>query len=163
MRQSGDGTKLLNMTTKEAFEKIYILRSRPILEAALKNRDFELLRDYGYKELTFDLARDKVSEFQNKIKEHGVKPFLIKAYTEEELEGMDMEKMFHDDAIAWGYLARIEYWKAVLNILEAGKIGGGTVADVEGPDLGVMIKFGIEKIKAYGEKVLEETKKMKRV
>ena len=95
------------MTVKEALDKIYAPKGLTSVIEGLINNDFSVLDNQKGTEASFDFANLKIKELQIQLDN------------------------CHSDWSWWSILGDLEYWKAAKNILEAGMIHGGELADVE--------------------------------
>ena len=124
------------MTIKEAIEKIHAPKGITSVIAGVMSGDYSVFPH----QKGIEADRKKAEEMVEGLKES------LKNCT--------------SDWSYWSILGDLEYWRAVLNILVAGEIGGGIVADVEFDDSGGVVMDQISKVTEFGEKVLKETKKM---
>lgn len=123
------------MTVKEALDKIYAPKGVTSIIEGLINNDFSVLDNQKGTEASFDFANLRIKELQIQLDN------------------------CHSDWSWWSILGDLEYWKAAKNILEAGMIHSGELADVEAPNLqDCVVMDAISRVTKFGEKVLSETK-----
>ena len=123
------------MTVEEAIDKIHAPKGVTSVISGLLSGDYSVLNDQKGIEASFEKAEEMVAGYEKKLKE------------------------CKSDWSYWSILGDLEYWKAVKNILEAGKLNNGVLADVAAPDLknGVVMDL-IGKVTSFGEEVLKQTK-----
>lgn len=123
------------MTVNEAISKIHAPKGITSILAGLASGDYSVLpHDKG---IGADLliAKEQVAKYQKAIDE------------------------CKSDWAYWSILGDLEYWKAVQNILEAGTLNNGVLADVEAPNMeGLVVMDAIGKVSKFGEQVLKETR-----
>lgn len=123
------------MTVNEAISKIHAPKGLTSILSGLASGDYSVIpHDKG---IGADLivAKEQVAKLQKAIDD------------------------CKSDWAYWSILGDLEYWKAVHNILEAGTINGGVLADVEAPNMeGLVVMDAIGRVADFGKKVLTETR-----
>lgn len=122
------------MTVKDAIDKIYAPKGLTSVIAGVMNNDFSVLNNQKGIETTLEKTDEMIAKYQKQIDE------------------------CQSDWAYWSILGDLEYWKAVKDILEAGKLNNGILADVEAPNLeNCVVMDAISKVRSFGSKVLKET------
>lgn len=122
------------MTVKEAIDKIYAPKGLTSVIAGVMNNDFSVLNNQKGIETTLGKTDEMIAKYQKQIDE------------------------CQSDWAYWSILGDLEYWKAVKDILEAGKLNNGILADVEAPNLeNCVVMDAISKVRSFGSEVLKET------
>lgn len=124
------------MTIKEAIDKIYAPKGMTSVIAGISTGDFSVLNDQKNIEISHNKAKEMIKKYKKDLKN------------------------CKSDWSYWSILSDLSYWEAIENILHAGTLNKGILADVKAPDLqncGVM--DAISKVLQFGREVLAETKK----
>lgn len=126
------------MTVNEAISKIHAPKGVTSILAGLSNGDYSVLPHEKGIGADLKTAEHQVALYDKQIQE------------------------CKSDWAYWSILGDLEYWKAVRNILEAGSINNGILADVKDPDLSgaVVVMDSIGRVTDFGETILRETKKL---
>lgn len=125
------------MTVQEAISKIHAPKGVTSIIAGIMNDDFSVLPKDSDVSATLTKADEMVKKYEKDLNE------------------------CKSDWSYWSILSDLEYWRAVKNILEAGAINNGVVADVQAPALdGCVVMDAISKVSDFGKAVLSETKKI---
>jgi len=128
------------MNVKEAIEKIYAPKGITSIIAGIGNGDFSVLNNQKGIEVTFAKAEEMEAKYQKQLDE------------------------CKSDWAYWSILGDLMYWKAVRNILEAGLINNGVLANVEAPNLqNCVVMDAISKVEKFGKSVLFQTRALKNI
>lgn len=123
------------MTVPEAIAKIYAPKGVTSIIEGLMHDDLSVLDNQKGNEASFDFAVDKIKDLEVALDN------------------------CHSDWSWWSIMGDLEYWRAAKNILEAGLIHDGQLADVDAPDLqNCMVMDAIDRVTKFGKKVLADTK-----
>lgn len=125
------------MTVQEAIDKIYAPKGLTSVIAGILNDDLSVLNNQKGIETSLSKVDKMISKYQQQMEE------------------------CQSDWAYWSILSDLEYWKAVKNILTAGALNNGVVADVSAPNLeNTVVMDAISQITAFGEMILLKTKRM---
>ena len=125
------------MNVKEAIDMIYAPKGVTSVIAGIGNGDFSVLNNQKGIEASFAKAEEMTAKYQKQLDE------------------------CKSDWSYWSILGDLAYWKAVKNILEAGTLNDGELANVEAPDLkNCVVMDAISKVEKFGQKVLHETREL---
>ena len=125
------------MTVKEAINSIHAPKGVTSVLAGVSAGDFSVLNDQKGIEATFEKAEKMISKYQTQLNE------------------------CKSDWSYWSILSDLGYWKSIKNILEAGRLNNGELAEVEPPDLkNCVVMDAIGRVEDFGRKVLSETRSL---
>jgi len=125
------------MTVNEAISKIHAPKGITSILAGLANGDYSVLPHDKAIGADLLIAKEQVAKYQKAIDE------------------------CKSDWAYWSILGDLEYWKAVQNILQAGMLNNGVLANVEAPNIeGLIVMDAIGKVSKFGEQVLKETSEL---
>jgi hypothetical protein len=123
------------MTVQEAINKIHAPKGVTSILAGVMSGDYSVLSDQNGIDASLVKAQEMVVQYQKQIDE------------------------CTSDWSYWAILGDLTYWEAVRNILEAGTINNGIVADVYAPQLdGLVVMDAIGSVSDFGKEVLQRTK-----
>lgn len=125
------------MTIQEAINSIHAPKGVTSIIAGVMSGDYSVMYEQKGLEADLQKANEQVAAYQKNLDE------------------------CKSDWSYWAILGDLEYWKAVRNILEAGAINNGILADVPKPNFdGLVVMDAIGRVEDFGEAVLRETKKL---
>lgn len=125
------------MTVQEAILKIHAPKGVTTVLAGVMSGDYSVLKEHDGLSASLSTAQEMVDKHQKQLNE------------------------CQSDWAYWGILGDLTYWEAVRNILEAGTLNGGVLADVPGPYLeGLVVMDSIGKVGDFGKEVLSKTKQL---
>lgn len=126
------------MTVIEAISKIHAPKGLTSILAGISAGDYSVMPHNKGIDADILIADEEISKYEKAIDE------------------------CKSDWAYWSILSDLEYWKAIKNILEAGKLSNGKLPDIDAPDLeGCVLMDAIGRVSDFGEKILRETRAVK--